>query len=64
LGLKFVEYFEKERAHPLHSTAASLLVALAPSSSSKRISKYPLVRRVIVEKGVGRWSLRQSSRSL
>ncbi len=60
LGLKFVVYFEKERAQPLHSTATSFLVALAPSSFSKKISKYPLVRRVIVEKGVGRWNLRQS----
>ncbi len=64
LGLKFAKYFEKERAQPLHSTVASFLVALAPFSSSKRISKYPLVSKVIVEKGAGRWSLRQSCKAL
>jgi hypothetical protein len=37
---------------------------LAPSSFSKRISKYPLVRRVVVTKGAGRCNLRQSTRSL
>jgi hypothetical protein len=60
LGLKSAEYLENDKAHPLHSTAASFLAALAPSSCSKSTSKYPLVRSVTVEKGVGRWSFRQS----
>jgi hypothetical protein len=37
-GLKSAEYFENEKAQPLHSTVASFLAALAPSSSSKRTS--------------------------
>jgi hypothetical protein len=54
LGLKSVEYLENEKAQPLHSTTASFLAALAPSSSSKTTSKYPRVSKVIVEKGAGR----------
>ncbi len=49
---------------PLHSTAVTRLVALAPSSSSNKISKYPLVRRVIETSGIGRCSLKQSSKDL
>jgi hypothetical protein len=53
-GLKSAEYFENERAQPLHSITASFLAALAPSSSSKRTSKYPHVNSLIVKKGAGR----------
>jgi hypothetical protein len=60
LGLKSVKYLENERAQPLHSTTVSFLVALAPSSFSKRTSKYPYVSKVTIEKGVGKWSFRQS----
>jgi len=42
LALKFGIYREKERHKPLQSTAVRRLVALAPSSSSDKISKYPL----------------------
>ncbi len=64
LGLNSAKYLENEKAQPLHSTAPNFLVALAPSSSSKKTSKYPLVSKVIVKKGVGRCSFRQSCNSL
>ncbi len=61
LASKFGIYREKERHKPLQSTAVRHLVALAPSSSSNKISKYPLVRRAIKTRGPGRCNLRQSS---
>jgi hypothetical protein len=38
----------------------SFLVAIAPSSLLKRIKKYPLVKRVVEAKEVGKWSFRHS----
>ncbi len=40
------------------------MVAIAPSSLSKRIRKYPLVKIVVEAKEVGRWSFRHSGRAL
>jgi hypothetical protein len=39
LESKFGTYLENERLRPLHSTAVIFLMALAPSSSTKRTSK-------------------------
>jgi len=58
------ENLEKERLSPLQSTVVSFLVAIAPSSLSKRIRKYPLVKIVVEAKEVGRWSFRHSWRAL
>jgi hypothetical protein len=57
---KFGVYLEKERLSPLHSTAVSFLVAMAPSSFSKRILKYHRVNSVAEMKETGRWSFRHS----
>lgn len=54
---------EKE-FNPLHFIVVSFLVALAPSSSSKRISKYPCVSRVVQMNEDGRWNLKQPWKTL
>jgi hypothetical protein len=59
LALKFETYLEKERLRPLHLTTVNFLVALAPSSSSNKISKYPLVKSVAEMNKARKWSLRQ-----
>ncbi len=53
-------YLEKDRLRPLHSTEVSFLVALAPSSFSKSMRKYPLVSRVAEVKEIGRCSFKHS----
>jgi hypothetical protein len=42
----------------------SFLVAIAPSSLSKRIKKYPLVRSVVETKEEGKWNFKHSWRAL
>ncbi len=54
LASKSGENLEKERLSSLQSTVVSFLVAIAPSSLSKRIRKYPLVKSVVEVKEVGR----------
>ncbi len=54
LASKSGENLEKERLSSLQSTVVSFLVAIAPSSLSKRIRKYPLVKSVVEAKEVGR----------
>jgi hypothetical protein len=54
LALKSGENLEKERLSPLQSTVESFLMAIAPSSLSNRIRKYPLVRRVVETNEGGR----------
>jgi hypothetical protein len=54
LASKSGENLEKERVSPLQSTMVSFLVAFAPSSQSKRIRNYLLVKRVVEAKEVGR----------
>jgi hypothetical protein len=56
-------YLEKERLSPLHSTVVSFLVEITPSFS-KRIRKYPLVKRVVEMNKAGRWSFKHSYRAL
>ncbi len=58
LASKSGENLEKERLSPLQSTMVNFLVAIAPSSLSKRIRKYPLVKRVVEAKEVGKCSFR------
>ncbi len=55
---------ENERLSPLQSTVVSFLVAMAPSSFSKRIKKLALVKRVVEEKDMGRCNFRHSWRAL
>ncbi|CAK9262372.1 unnamed protein product [Sphagnum jensenii] len=57
-------YLEKDKLRPLHSTEVSFLVAIAPSSFSKKIRKYPLVSKVPEMKDTERWSFRHSCRVL
>ncbi len=60
LALKSGENLEKERLSPLQSIVVSFLVAIAPSSLSKRIRKYTLVKSVVEAEEVGRWSFKHS----
>jgi len=55
---------EKDKLSLLHSTEVSFLVALTPSSFSKRIRKYPLVSNVAEVKDTRRWSFRHSCKVL
>jgi len=64
LESKFGLYLEKDRLNMFQSTEASFLVEVAPSSSSKRIRKYPLVRSVVETKVAGRWSFKLSYSAL
>lgn len=64
LESKFGLYLEKDRLSPFHSTEASFLVEVAPSSSLKRIRKKPLVRSVVEMKVAGRWSFKLSCSAL
>lgn len=54
LASKLGAYLEKDKLKPLHSTEVSFLVALAPSSFSKSMKKYPLVSNVVEVKEIGR----------
>jgi hypothetical protein len=64
LASKFGVYLEKERLSPFHSTEVNFLVEMAPSSFSKNIKKYPLVRSDTKMKVAWRWSFRLSCRAL
>ncbi len=64
LESKFGLYLEKDRLSPFHSTEASFLVEVAPSSSSKRIREKPLVRNVVETKVAGKWSFKLSCSAL
>ncbi len=64
LALKLDVNLEKDKLSPLHSTEVNFLVALAPSSFSNRIRKYPLVSNVAEVKDTRRWSFKHSCKVL